>query len=54
MVGEGKGDEEILKMREKRVMMEEDVIVNDEMVKEGVIEMGRREEERMKVGKRKG
>ncbi len=43
-----------LTLRAQRVLMEADVIVHDALVPEGVIAMGRRDAERLPVGKRKG
>ncbi|MFC7065551.1 siroheme synthase CysG [Brucella rhizosphaerae] len=54
LVGAGPGAEDLLTLRAHRVLMEADVIVHDALVPEGVIAMGRRDAERLAVGKRKG
>lgn len=54
LVGAGPGAEDLLTLRAHRVMMEADVIVHDALVPEGVVAMGRRDAERLAVGKRKG
>ncbi|ENT03535.1 siroheme synthase domain-containing protein [Brucella sp. 56/94] len=54
LVGAGPGAEDLLTLRAQRVLMEADVIVHDALVPEGVIAMGRRDAERLPVGKRKG
>lgn len=54
LVGAGPGAEDLLTLRAHRVLMEADVIVHDALVPEGVIAMGRRDAERLSVGKRKG
>lgn len=54
LVGAGPGAEDLLTLRAQRVLMEADVIVHDALVPEGVIAMGRRDAERLAVGKRKG
>ncbi|MFD1198381.1 siroheme synthase CysG [Brucella gallinifaecis] len=54
LVGAGPGAEDLLTLRAHRVLMEADVIVHDALVPESVIAMGRRDAERLPVGKRKG
>ncbi len=54
LVGAGPGAEDLLTLRAQRVMMEADVILYDALVPEAVVNMGRRDAERVSVGKRKG
>jgi uroporphyrin-III C-methyltransferase/precorrin-2 dehydrogenase/sirohydrochlorin ferrochelatase len=54
LVGAGPGAEDLITLRAQRQLMEADVIVHDALVPEAVIAMGRRDAERIGVGKRKG
>lgn len=54
LVGAGPGAEDLITLRAQRHLMEADVIVHDALVPEAVVAMGRREAERLSVGKRKG
>ena len=54
LVGAGPGAEDLLTLRAHRLLMEADVILHDALVPQGVIDMGRRDAERISVGKRKG
>ena len=54
LVGAGPGAEDLITLRAQRHLMEADVIVYDALVPEAVIALGRRDADRLAVGKRKG
>ena len=54
LIGAGPGAEDLLTLRAQRLLQEADVIVHDYLVPDGVVDMGRRDAERLPVGKRKG
>lgn len=54
LVGAGPGAEDLLTLRAQRALQEADVIVHDQLVPDAVVAMGRRDAERVPVGKAKG
>ncbi|WP_187969721.1 siroheme synthase CysG [Aquibium microcysteis] len=54
LVGAGPGAEDLITIRAQRLLMQADVILFDALVPEAVVAMGRRDAERISVGKRKG
>jgi len=54
LVGAGPGAADLLALRAQRILGEADVIVHDALVPDAVVAMGRRDAERIHVGKRKG
>ena len=54
LVGAGPGAEDLLTVRAHRLLQRADVIVHDALVPDAVLGMGRRDAERLSVGKRKG
>lgn len=54
LIGAGPGAEDLLTLRAQRLLMQADVILFDALVPEPIVEMGRRDAERIAVGKRKG
>jgi uroporphyrin-III C-methyltransferase/precorrin-2 dehydrogenase/sirohydrochlorin ferrochelatase len=54
LIGAGPGAEDLLTLRAQRLLQSADVIVHDQLVPDAVIEMGRRDAERISVGKKKG
>jgi uroporphyrin-III C-methyltransferase / precorrin-2 dehydrogenase / sirohydrochlorin ferrochelatase len=54
LIGAGPGSADLLTLRAQRLLQEADVIVHDQLVPDAVIEMGRRDAERISVGKKAG
>ena len=54
LIGAGPGSEDLLTLRAQRLLQEADVIVHDLLVPTVVVDMGRRDAERIDVGKAKG
>jgi uroporphyrin-III C-methyltransferase/precorrin-2 dehydrogenase/sirohydrochlorin ferrochelatase len=52
LVGAGPGDPDLLTMRALRALQSADVILFDDLVSDGILELARREAKRMMVGKR--
>ena len=54
LIGAGPGTEDLLTLRAQRLLQEADVIVHDQLVPQVVVDMARRDAERISVGKAKG
>lgn len=54
LVGAGPGDPDLLTLRAARLLGEAEVIVHDHLVSEPILELGRREAERIYAGKERG
>jgi len=53
IVGAGPGDPELLTLKALRILQEADVVLHDALVSDGIMEMIRRDAERVYVGKKK-
>jgi uroporphyrin-III C-methyltransferase/precorrin-2 dehydrogenase/sirohydrochlorin ferrochelatase len=54
LIGAGPGAADLLTLRAQRLLQDADVIVHDQLVPDAVIEMGRRDAQRIAVGKKAG
>ena len=54
LVGAGPGASDLLTLRAQRILQEADIIIHDRLVPDEVVAMGRRDAERVYVGKAKG
>jgi uroporphyrin-III C-methyltransferase / precorrin-2 dehydrogenase / sirohydrochlorin ferrochelatase len=54
LVGAGPGDPELLTLRAAKLLAEAEVIVHDHLVSAAILDMGRREAERIYAGKQRG
>lgn len=54
LIGAGPGSEDLLTLRAQRLLQSADVIVHDQLVPDVVVDMARRDAERINVGKAKG
>ena len=54
MVGAGPGDADLLTIKAVRALQSADVILYDDLISDGVLELARREAKRVMVGKRGG